>query len=170
MVSNKAQYCSVVRTGIGKTIICLGGEVDASMTAQPPPPPPRGGPRPITRRCAGLISRGLACPVWDSKPAVPGAPINWVELKTSAEICSDRDLDAFERKLLKFWIQSFLLGVPRIVVGFRSRDGTLLKLEEMETAGIPATVQRRGRAGWDGNACINFASALLECQFASGLA
>lgn len=28
-VSNKAQYCSVVRTGIGKTILCLGGEVDA---------------------------------------------------------------------------------------------------------------------------------------------
>lgn len=30
IVSNKAQYCSVVRTGIGKTVLCLGGEVDAS--------------------------------------------------------------------------------------------------------------------------------------------
>lgn len=30
VVSNKAQYCSVVRTGIGKAILCLGGEVDAS--------------------------------------------------------------------------------------------------------------------------------------------
>jgi hypothetical protein len=30
VVSNKEQYCSVVRTGIGKTILCLGGEVDAS--------------------------------------------------------------------------------------------------------------------------------------------
>lgn len=29
VVNNKAQYCSVVRTGIGKTIMCLGGEVDA---------------------------------------------------------------------------------------------------------------------------------------------
>lgn len=28
--NNKEQYCSVVRTGIGKTILCIGGEVDAS--------------------------------------------------------------------------------------------------------------------------------------------
>lgn len=31
-VCNKEQYCSVVRTGIGKTIMCLGGEVDASTS------------------------------------------------------------------------------------------------------------------------------------------
>lgn len=29
VVNNKAQYCSVVRTGLGKTVLCLGGEVDA---------------------------------------------------------------------------------------------------------------------------------------------
>jgi RAT1-interacting protein len=33
VVSNKAQYCSVVRTGIGENIMCLGGEVDASKLA-----------------------------------------------------------------------------------------------------------------------------------------
>lgn len=129
VVSNKEQYCSVVRTGIGSTILCLGGEVDA---------------------------------VWDAKPAEKGAPINWVELKTSAEIRSDRDMDNFERKMMKFWIQSFLLGVPKIIVGFRSREGVLVKLEEIETATIPETARRRGRAGWDGNTCINFASAFLE--------
>ncbi len=32
VVNNKAQYCSVVRTGIGKTVLCLGGEVDASKS------------------------------------------------------------------------------------------------------------------------------------------
>ncbi len=73
-------------------------------------------------------------------------------------------MDNFERKLLKFWIQSFLLGVPKIIVGFRSRDGLLQRLDEIETASIPATVQRRGRAGWDGNTCINFASAFLDCE------
>lgn len=30
IVNNKEQYCSVVRTGIGSTVLCLGGEVDAS--------------------------------------------------------------------------------------------------------------------------------------------
>ncbi|KAI3400823.1 hypothetical protein diail_1512 [Diaporthe ilicicola] len=128
VVNNKAQYCSVVRTGLGKTVLCLGGEVDA---------------------------------VWDSKPPKAGDPVNWVELKTSAEMRNDRDRDNFERKLLKFWVQSFLLGVPRIIVGFRSRDGVLQRVEDMDVASIPDTVARRGRQ-WDGNICTNFAAAFLE--------
>ncbi|CAN8095917.1 unnamed protein product [Discula destructiva] len=127
VVNNKAQYCSVVRTGVGKTVLCLGGEVDA---------------------------------IWDSKPS-PGAPINWVELKTSAEIRNDRDRDNFERKMMKFWIQSFLLGVPRIIVGFRDRTGVLQRLEDIDVASIPDTVAKRSRQ-WDGNMCINFAAEFLE--------
>jgi RAT1-interacting protein len=36
VVNNKAQYCSVVRTGLGKTVLCLGGEVDAREFAFSP--------------------------------------------------------------------------------------------------------------------------------------
>lgn len=36
VVSNKAQYCSVVRTGIGSTVMCLGGEVDACKLSRSP--------------------------------------------------------------------------------------------------------------------------------------
>lgn len=72
----------------------------------------------------------------------------------------------FERKLMKFWIQSFLLGVPKIIVGFRTPDGILKRVEEMDTASIPGTVKRRGKGTWDGNMCINFASALLDCKSA----
>ncbi|KAJ2979110.1 hypothetical protein NUW58_g7290 [Xylaria curta] len=129
IVSNKAQYCSVVRTGIGKTVLCLGGEVDA---------------------------------IWDSKPTQKGAPINWIELKTSAEIRDDRSMNNFERKLMKFWIQSFLLGVPKIIVGFRSQNGILTKLEEIQTASIPTTAAKRGVRSWDANMCTNFASAFLD--------
>lgn len=101
--------------------------------------------------------------MWDSKPPKAGDPINWVELKTSAEMRNDRDRDNFERKLLKFWIQSFLLGVPRIIVGFRSRDGILQRVEDMDVASIPDTVARRGRQ-WDGNICTNFAASFLQCK------
>jgi RAT1-interacting protein len=101
--------------------------------------------------------------VWDSKP-VDGGPINWVELKTSADIRGDRDMVTFERKLMKFWIQSFLLGVPKIIVGFRSPNGILERVEEMATALIPAKVKREGRGTWDGNMCINFVSELLDCK------
>ncbi|KAI1809122.1 RAI1 like PD-XK nuclease-domain-containing protein [Poronia punctata] len=128
-VSNKAQYCSVVRTGIGKTVLCLGGEVDA---------------------------------IWDSKPLQKGSPINWVELKTSAEIRDERGMQNFERKLMKFWIQSFLLGVPKIIVGFRTQGGILAKIEEIQTASIPETARNRGVRSWDGNMCINFANAFLD--------
>ncbi|KAG9245313.1 protein RAI1 [Calycina marina] len=128
IVNNYAQYCSIVKTGIGNTPLVIGGEVDA---------------------------------VWDLKPE-DGSPANWVELKTSAEFRNDWDMTTFERKLMKFWIQSFLLGVPKIIVGFRSPDGILKRIEELDTASIPGTVKRRGRGTWDGNMCINFASELLE--------
>jgi len=102
---------------------------------------------------------------------IPGSPINWVELKTRAEIRSAQDQDVFEKKLMSFWIQSFLLGVPKIIVGFRTRDGILTKTEEIETVTIPSVVKRRASrtSYWDGNACINFASSFLECMFFSPL-
>ncbi|KAJ5985116.1 hypothetical protein N7499_008606 [Penicillium canescens] len=129
IVNNAAQYCSVVRTGIGNTRMVLGGEVDA---------------------------------IWDCKPSQEGAPINWVELKTSAQIRNDRDMLKYERKLLKFWAQSFLLGVPKIIVGFRDQNGICHSLEELDTASIPGKVLSVGKRSWDGNICINFAGAFLD--------
>lgn len=70
----------------------------------------------------------------------------------------------YERKLLKFWIQSFLLGVPKIIVGFRSENGILQRLEELETKNIPGFVKRQGKGTWNGNLCINFTAAFLECE------
>lgn len=102
--------------------------------------------------------------VWDCKPEKKDAPIKWVELKTSAEMYDDRDLRKYERKLLKFWAQSFLLGVPKIVVGFRSKYGTLERLEEVETRDIPGNVKRLGKGTWDGNICINFTAKFLDCM------
>lgn len=67
---------------------------------------------------------------------------------------------AFERKLLKFWLQSFLLGVPKIIVGFRDHQGILKRIEELETSKIPGIVKQRG--GWDGNVAVNFGAGLLE--------
>lgn len=41
-----------------------------------------------------------------------GQPDTYVELKTSMVIRNAQDEQRFERKLLKFWAQSFLLGIP----------------------------------------------------------
>lgn len=135
-VSNHAQHCSIVSTSFGPFKLVLGGEVD-----------------------------GLLAP----KPSDPDAPIQWVELKTSEELPplhhhqqqQHRDIVKFERKLLKFWAQSFLLGVPKIIVGFRSKTGILRGVQTFNTHELPGIV-RRGTNCWDGNACINFAIALLS--------
>lgn len=102
--------------------------------------------------------------VWDCKPDRKDDPIHWVELKTSAEIRNDRDMIKYERKLLKFWAQSFLLGVPKIIVGFRDQQGIVHRLEELETASIPGKVKKVGRGTWDGNICINFAAGFMDCK------
>lgn len=104
--------------------------------------------------------------MWDRKPDDPSQPIDWVELKTAADPGASASPAAFERKLLKFWAQSFLLGVPRIVVGFRDQGGVLRRLEEFRTQELPGKVKRLGRGSWDGNLCINCAAAVLGCEFA----
>ncbi|MCJ1353086.1 MAG: decapping endonuclease targeting mRNA [Icmadophila ericetorum] len=110
---------------------------------------------------AKLIIGGEVDAVWDCKPENKHDQINWVELKTSAEIYTDKDRIKYERKLLKMWIQSFLLGVPKIIVGFRSKDGILKRLEEVQTEKIPGLVKRNSGI-WDGNICINFTAAFLD--------
>jgi RAT1-interacting protein len=102
--------------------------------------------------------------VWDCKPDRKDDHINWVELKTSAEIQSEQGAIKFERKLLKFWAQSFLLGVPKIIVGFRTKDGILQEIQQLETKNIPTNVQKYGRRSWDGNICINLTASFLECM------
>ncbi|KAL8918801.1 MAG: hypothetical protein Q9208_007139 [Pyrenodesmia sp. 3 TL-2023] len=137
VVNNKAQYCSVAKTGIGKTRLILGGEVDARkssflLSLHPSQPSLSRVQDPLRR--LPLPSSLISATVWDTKPSPPSSnPINWVELKTAATPLSDRDIIKYERKLLKFWIQSFLLGVPKIIVGFRSKEGILQSLEELET-------------------------------------
>ena len=100
----------------------------------------------------------------DYKPDPPENPVShYLELKTSRELTTTKAVEIFERhKLLKFWAQSFLLGVPRIIVGFRSEKNTLASLQMLETMNIPAQVRERGPNMWDGNICINFTAKFLE--------
>lgn len=51
--------------------------------------------------------------------------------------------------------------MPKVVVGFRTPDGYLARLQEFETQRIPGMVSRGART-WDGNACINMTAAFLE--------
>jgi RAT1-interacting protein len=110
-----------------------------------------------------LILAGEVDCVLGHKPEDPNAPIPWVELKTSATQTDQRPktVRKWEAKLLRIWAQSFLLGVPKVVVGFRSPNGILETVQEMETQKIPGHV-KRGCNSWDGNSCISMTAAFLE--------
>ena len=90
-------FCAVVRTGVGRHRLIMGGEVD----------------------CWDGERTGLA---------------GYVELKTTRVMDNPSQVARFERdKLLKWWAQSFPIGVRRIVVGFRDDAGFCRKLQTLET-------------------------------------
>jgi len=83
-----------------------------------------------------------------------------LELKTSMTIRGYRDEARFEKKLLKFYFQSFLLGVPEIVVGFRTQNGQLATVQSYKTLEIPRMV--RGKQGaWDPQICLSWGERFL---------
>ena len=124
-VSNYEQFCSIVQTGVGDIKLVLAGEVDG---------------------------------VWDDIPEESDIDFrpSYVELKTSLlPDKNPRSQQRFEQKLNKFWAQSYLLGVARIIVGFRGRPPgpKLIKVETFETKDIPTIVQRNCKT-WESRPCI----------------
>ncbi|KAI9063505.1 RAI1-domain-containing protein [Trametes sanguinea] len=89
-----------------------------------------------------------------------GRTDTFVELKTSMSIRNAGDEARFEKKLLKFYMQSFLLGVPEIVVGFRTPAGRLTTTQTFKTIQIPRLV--RGKPGaWDPQVCFSWGHHFL---------
>lgn len=71
----------------------------------------------------------------------------YIELKTTKQIRNAWDQSIYNDKLMKYWLQSYLAGVPKIIVGVRDPKGRLRNFETIETSQIPRTV--RGRVAWD---------------------
>ncbi|XP_057977740.1 NAD-capped RNA hydrolase DXO1 [Malania oleifera] len=83
----------------------------------------------------------------------------YVELKTSREL-DYRTEERFEReRLLEIWIQSFLAGVPYIVIGFRDDKGRLVRTERLRTKDITQRVKMKNY--WQGGVCLAFADEVL---------
>ncbi|KAL1642107.1 decapping endonuclease targeting mRNA [Diplodia intermedia] len=137
VVSNYAQYCSVVKTGVGDLEMVIGGEVDC---------------------------------IWDAK--VEGATHhNYVELKTTEWVDVDRLRDPkkiqqkfnnYDRRKLKYWGQSYLIGCPTIIVGKKDEDAQVhMPLEVLKTHDIPATIRKTSRL-WNSVTCVQTLGAFLE--------
>ncbi|KAI0751676.1 RAI1-domain-containing protein [Daedaleopsis nitida] len=89
-----------------------------------------------------------------------GKTDTFVELKTSMSIRGPEDEGRFEKKLLKFYMQSFLLGVPEIVVGFRTPAGRITTIQSFKTIQLPRLV--RGKPGaWDPQICLGWGQRFI---------
>jgi RAT1-interacting protein len=96
------------------------------------------------------------------------SPQSYVELKTSRIILTDRNKASFRRlalssstvppslifrhsccrhKLMKWWAQSFLIGVPKLVCGFRNDDGIIKSLQSFRISDIPKETQVENHIG-----------------------
>ncbi|OWF40092.1 decapping and exoribonuclease protein-like [Mizuhopecten yessoensis] len=93
--------------------------------------------------------------------AGPGKPYQYVEFKTNMEIETQKQDFSFRRyKLIKWWAQSFLVGITQIVAGFRDRDGIVHRLENFNTLDIPS-IAKNLRDPWKPNVCFNFLDQFL---------
>ncbi|XP_041673299.1 decapping and exoribonuclease protein [Cheilinus undulatus] len=98
----------------------------------------------------------------DKDPNAPGPPACYVELKTSAEICTPKQRSNFHRfKLIKWWAQSFLPGVPRVVAGFRDHDGVVVGVETFPIAKISHLIKNEQNC-WKPTVCMNFCCDFLS--------
>jgi len=81
----------------------------------------------------------------------------FVELKTSKEIVTERDRTKLQKfKLQKWWSQCFLVGIPRVVCGFRDDQGTVTSLRTFLVSEMP-----QSQNYWSTDVMINFLDALL---------
>lgn len=88
-----------------------------------------------------LLGAEVDC-VYDFKPTDgSNALSHYVELKTTTPINDPEKIFAFERKLLKTWAQCFLVGIPRIIYGFRDSQLKVRSIEEFKTEDIPLIIK-----------------------------
>ncbi|KAI9028625.1 RAI1 like PD-XK nuclease-domain-containing protein [Hyaloraphidium curvatum] len=112
-----------------------------------------------TRIGEDLVFIGAEVDCAAAPPDHPTSTANYIELKTNRVIANDRQRRTFENKLLKIYLQSYLAGIPKVIVGFRNDDHVVEDLREFATLDIPAMLL--GRVDWDANACLSFGASLL---------
>ncbi|XP_071445958.1 decapping and exoribonuclease protein-like isoform X2 [Hetaerina americana] len=93
----------------------------------------------------------------------------FVELKTSADASTNnREWQKIRRfKSRKWWAQCQLVGIDKLICGYRDEEGIVRKLDEFSVRKLP----QLGRGFWDSNVCmeylVNFLKLVVE-QVSSG--
>lgn len=84
---------------------------------------------------------------------------NFVEIKTTRRMHHENQYRNFRRfKLIKWWAQSYLIGVPKIICGYKNDHHVVDSLEEMNVHRIPSQCS----SDWSRRQCINFLQQFLS--------
>ncbi|XP_015111819.1 decapping and exoribonuclease protein [Diachasma alloeum] len=98
--------------------------------------------------------------VWSDEKLEDPLPLDklkFVELKTSRIVENDRQLMSLERhKFLRWWCQSFLVGIESILCGFRDDAGVVRELQNYKIADIARNCQKYWKAASAMNFCDHF--------------
>ncbi|GIY86648.1 decapping and exoribonuclease protein [Caerostris darwini] len=129
-VNEKEEYCIVLKGRLDKHTLLYSAEVD--------------GKDPLYNNNRDKDPQSTQC---------------YSELKTSRIITTERQHINFCRfKLMKWWLQSFLVGIPNVICGFRDDSGIVRKLEIFPIPEIPRMSQNK----WSPSSLLNFSSCFLD--------
>ncbi|XP_075228083.1 decapping and exoribonuclease protein-like [Lycorma delicatula] len=85
--------------------------------------------------------------------------VQFIELKTSRIIERFNQDRNFRRyKMLKWWSQSYLVGIKTIICGFRDDNGIVKILKRYDVDELP----KLASGLWDKNVCLNFLNRFLH--------
>lgn len=91
-----------------------------------------------------------------------GENVELIELKTiSARAITYYGHVKYNRAntMLKWWLQSYLVGIPRIICGCRNDNGIVVEMREYKLAQLANTFKHY----WNFEKCSSFFTAFLEC-------
>ncbi|EFP76893.2 uncharacterized protein PGTG_02354 [Puccinia graminis f. sp. tritici CRL 75-36-700-3] len=148
-VNTNTQWVAVVKANLNGNRIILGGEVDC-----------------IDPLVFNQVHQQLSNP-HPHHQSPPPIPIDhFVEIKTSVIPSSERDhWNLYRFKMLKFWLQSYLLGVPKIHVGLRDRSGIVRDAQDYPTHEIPVLVkqpQTKPGGRWSSELCLEGGGGIIS--------
>ncbi|KAG2434870.1 hypothetical protein HYH02_012070 [Chlamydomonas schloesseri] len=142
VVDCTGEFAIMVQMRLGRHLVTMAAETDAW---QPPPP-------------------DLAMPEDGSADYV-----GYVELKTFVIPVGDRAHERLLRdKYPRWWLQSYLAGVPTLVLGGRDRAGVLREVTRLPVTRLPAIAAERG-VPFDAARLLRFGDAALDrmCEAAA---
>ena len=85
----------------------------------------------------------------------------YVELKTTREFSHEGHRRSFRKfKLMKWWLQSFLIGIEDIFYGLRNDEGFVKQCKWLKVSDIPQII-KQDRDSWRPGLCLTFLDEFL---------